>query len=369
MSDKGTQEYFKKLKVATDFCNGNVELAKKMLSGEYKDNLAIKGRFRDEEVKCYGLFLIIINEVLNARLFDDNVIAAYASLWETKPFIEWKFLYSKLEKEADYDNYEMDKTKRLSAVVKKSITPRTVKQIFTLVKRNDILTLTEIFNKLVSRTFNFSNVEVTVDFERVSSIDLEEAISISPLNYTPQSNDEISQKKQKLEKLIQEIKTLEKEYENKIIKAKAEVSPIKGKYIHEIVRGDRIHVTINDNIPLALDIAKKKNVYTPGKMDSFISTVIMNVKTKNGYLIYTGPDNGVIFKVPEKPNIKLKTADEPKKEETSKDVSSQTKATPVQIPPMTPSEDEPSKFKNIVIIAVLLVAVILLVLSIVFLIL
>lgn len=304
--DKGTDEYFKKLKVATDFCNGSVEMAKKMLSGEYKDNLAIKGRFKDSNDSNYGLFFIIINQVINAKIYLNTVTAEYASIWETKPFVDWKTFAAKVQKEVDYDSYNINLTSKLTSMLNKNLNKQNNKKIFELVRVNDIMQLTAFFNKIVSKSLNISSVEATVDFERISSMDVNETLGVSVLDVKSSGNGSGEEDPQeKLEKLIREIKDLEKKYQGKIIKAKTEVSPIKGKYIHEIKRNDTISVIINDNIPIAIDIAKKKGVFTVGQMGAFPADVIVNVKTKNGFMIYAGPVEGAIFKIPEKAGIKI----------------------------------------------------------------
>ena len=302
--DKGTDEYFKKLKLATDLCSGNVDMAKKLLSGEFKDSLAIKGRFKDEGDSSFGLFLIIINQLSVSRLYNSAIVADYASVFDTKPFVDWKTFLAKISKELEYDNYNKNLTNNLSALANKNVNQKNIKKIFDLVRVNDILQLTTFFEKIVGKSINKDTVNVTVDFEQISSIEIGEKLGISLIDTISEAKS-ANENHEKLEKLIQEIKTLENEFKGRIVKAKTEVSPIKGKYIHEIKRGDQIYVIINDNSQLAISIAKQKGVYSVGKMGAFPAPIIVNAKTKNGYMMYVGPVEDAIFKISEKPGIKL----------------------------------------------------------------
>jgi hypothetical protein len=55
------KEYFKRLKQAETHCGGDVELAKKLLAGDYRDAIVFKGRFKDMDDEIYGLFIVIVS--------------------------------------------------------------------------------------------------------------------------------------------------------------------------------------------------------------------------------------------------------------------------------------------------------------------
>lgn len=87
------KEYFERLKIAERITGGDVEKAKKMLSGEYRNVYVIKGKFNSEK-NLYGVFIVFLCEIENKILKQKVIVGSTPSLCEKSPSSDWpNFIY------------------------------------------------------------------------------------------------------------------------------------------------------------------------------------------------------------------------------------------------------------------------------------
>ena len=99
----GTNEYFDKLKLAEDFCKGDMDQAKKLLSGELQDIIVVKARFKREDDSYYGLFMLFIDKSTLKIVKSFSIATNIASVFLIKPFVTWKEFALKMQKEEEID--------------------------------------------------------------------------------------------------------------------------------------------------------------------------------------------------------------------------------------------------------------------------
>jgi hypothetical protein len=169
----GTKEYFEKLKLAEEFCNGDVEKAKKMLNGEFRDIIIIKGRFEDDGESIYGFFYSFLSAVSYMPILNDIKITDYTSVMTNKPFNEWKLFLERFERpdlQRDIDPGDMA---RMNYRMKLSLDITTAVSIIQWVESNSITEITERFSEILTEIME-KPIKVDLDFEKTTSLILHE---------------------------------------------------------------------------------------------------------------------------------------------------------------------------------------------------
>ena len=163
------KEYFKKLKVIEDFVDGNTKIAKMILDGTIKDIIVIKGRFKDKEDTCFGLFAIYINKLNLEILKTSNIIAEFPSLYRYKPLVSpFEFQYM-IDKELKNNTYNQEKTTLFSNILKRFISGKSIEDLIVWIESNKIVEITDFFVNTIMDMLALEEPTVLVDFESVSS--------------------------------------------------------------------------------------------------------------------------------------------------------------------------------------------------------
>ncbi|MBN2079103.1 MAG: hypothetical protein JW838_09050 [Spirochaetes bacterium] len=179
--DDGAREYFEKLKIIERFCSGDIETAKRILKGEFADVIAIKGRFRDGSEEQFGLFIVFISRITRSVVAARTVISGTASVFHHKPFDSWKEFFAKLERELNEADVFTDAMATMEQVLMRLSELKFFIQIFEWVENNDIMNLTERFQKIVNNVLKIEDSHVVVDFENTTSLVLYEEKGIKPV--------------------------------------------------------------------------------------------------------------------------------------------------------------------------------------------
>jgi hypothetical protein len=177
----GAREYFEKLKIVEKFCSGDTETAKKILKGEYADIIVLKGRFKDGLEENFGLFLVFISRITRAVVASRSVISHTASVFHHKPFDKWKIFLSKLEKEISEADIDNGKMQILDSVLERLSELKFFGSIFDWVETNDIMNLTDKFQKIVNNVLDIEDAHVVLDIENITSLILYEEKGIKPV--------------------------------------------------------------------------------------------------------------------------------------------------------------------------------------------
>jgi hypothetical protein len=177
----GAKTYFDKLKIVEKFCSGDIETAKKVLKGEYTDIVIIKGRFKDDTEDYFGLFLVFISRISKMVIHSYSVISHTASVYHNKPFENWKVFFTRVEKEINEAQIDRDRTEVLNGVLSRLHELKLFENIFDWISHNDIMNLTDKFQKIVNNVLKIEDSHVVLDFENITSIVLYEERGIKPL--------------------------------------------------------------------------------------------------------------------------------------------------------------------------------------------
>lgn len=174
------KDYFKKLKQAEAYCQGDVELAKKLLSGDFKDSLVFKGRFKDVDDKIYGLFIVVINKLFFKILTADAIVSGMASIYRHKPLEEWEVFLSKLEKEKSEAEFDKDLSEQLKNTMRRLLEITGVESIVFMAENNNITELTDQFRSITSDVLAMNNIQLMIDFDYTTSIEISDKTGLSP---------------------------------------------------------------------------------------------------------------------------------------------------------------------------------------------
>jgi hypothetical protein len=177
----GAREYFDKLKIVEKFCSGDIETAKKIMKGEFADIIVVKGRFKDGEEVNFGLFVIFLSRISRNVVATSSVISHTESVFQHKPFDSWKNFLSKIEKETSEAEVDPEKIKTLNAVLERLGELKFFTSIFEWIDKNDIMNLTDKFQKIVNNVLGIEDSHVVLDFENITSLVLYEEKGIKPI--------------------------------------------------------------------------------------------------------------------------------------------------------------------------------------------
>ncbi len=173
--------YFKKLKLAEEFCNGDTETAKQMLQGTLQDVLIIKGRFKNSENTRYGLLMVILNKIAESITGTYCIVAGYASVYQNKPLTPWKLFLDGIEKEMGEIEYDEDISTQYNNALKRFLELKKVDQLIEWIEENAIRELTDIFIEITNSVFQTDDMEVVIDFEPATSIEVYDTLGIRPI--------------------------------------------------------------------------------------------------------------------------------------------------------------------------------------------
>ena len=179
--EDGARQFFEKLRIVEKFCGGDTDIAKKILKGEYTDVIALKGRFKGGEDEFFGLFLVFISRMTKHVIFAQSVLSRTASVFHHKPFDTWKSFLAKMEKEINEAEIDAERMSLLDGVLNRLGELKFYPNIFEWVESNDIMNLTDRFQKVVNNVLKVEDCRVVLDFENTTSIILYEERGIKPV--------------------------------------------------------------------------------------------------------------------------------------------------------------------------------------------
>jgi len=176
----GAKEYFKRLKLAEKFCNGDSEIAKQMLNGDFHDMIAVKARFKNHDGEYYGQLLLFINRLTNSITRNYSIISQYASIYQNKPLNHWEIFLDNLEREIEHAEFDEDKTNQINNGIKRFMEITGIKSLIKWIDENDIIEITEKFKEIIDQILDVDDIDIMVDFEGTTSIQLHDKIKLSP---------------------------------------------------------------------------------------------------------------------------------------------------------------------------------------------
>lgn len=298
-------EQAKKLQIALYYTHNDEDKAKKMLNDAYKDMIVLKGRFSSASV--YGAFIIFINSVYLKVMNSFALVSKSFELADLKTAIDWRNFEKQLDLVLKKGGLDEVFTTQVRENISKNLTIQELTKLINLISINDAIAANHTFQKFLSDVTGFQNIELSLDFESISSLAME-LHSITAMKIPPA---ELA-RGQLEEKALQDIKIerIEDSIEGKEIKLMLNgaliLSPIKGKDIGKLAVGDRIMISIIDRNPRAVDVAKAFNAYdSEGNMKP-IPGRIVSIKHDQYLRIMAIVAKGIYMKIiEEEENIKV----------------------------------------------------------------
>ena len=169
-------EQTKKFKIASYYTHGDSGKAKEMLAGSYKDIYAIKVKFSASSI--YGAFLCFFS-IPYSSLIDSYVIVSQAyGVDDIKTNIGWKVFEKMIEDNLSKGEHDNEYCLKLKDEVSKCFTIQmsTDQRALELKRKlelDDEIAVNRIFKKFIIDKLGFLNVNISVDFEQISSLDME----------------------------------------------------------------------------------------------------------------------------------------------------------------------------------------------------
>ncbi len=298
-------EQAKKLQIALYFTHGDEEKAKKMINDSYKDLVVLKGRFASATV--YGAFIVFINSVYVKLMNSFFIVSRSFELADMRTSIDWRNFERQLDDVQKKGGQDEVFTAQIKENISKNLTIQELTKFLKLIELNDAIAVNHGFQKFLSDVTGFQNIELSLDYESISSLSME-LFSITGAKIPPA---ELS-KGQPDEKAKQDIKVekIEESMDGKEIRLMLNgaliLAPIKGKDIGKVSIGDRIMVSIIDRNPRAVDVAKAFDAYDSEGNFKPIPGRVVSIKRDDYLHIMAIVAKGIFVKiVEEEDNIKV----------------------------------------------------------------
>jgi len=292
------------INTALKYTRGDVEKAKQMVNGQLNDVIITKGRF-SVGGHTYGVFLIFFNIENNYIMNLNSLISDTRSIHDKVSINDgWKFFYSKFKDFVSNEVKSGPKGGGSYEFTRHLIESLGGYDVFGYIVENNIEIVTDILREIIEKYYNRDETQCQLDFEKTSSLQLElSGIPVEEPSITKEKpGDETDPSEE--ERLIARI---EKEADH-VVDGRVIVSPVKGKYINDILTGDKMKVLLtNENDNIAVKVATAQKAITP---DGEMLPVKARVKAKiplreGGFMIYGVVAKNILVRIVEEENVKI----------------------------------------------------------------
>jgi hypothetical protein len=288
----------RKLDIAAFYTSGDIDKARQMLAGSYKDLYAIKGKFSSSSV--YGLFLIFFNHVnmtFNNRIY--GIVSNSYVIDDVKTNQNWRSFEKQIEQLLKQGEHDDVLASQIRDELLRGLDFKFANEIKKVMQAGDEIALNHQFQKLAQDRFGFQQMKVSIDFDSTTSLDVElNSISSKKIdaNELKRAEEETPEEKPKsqLDDALQgkEVKL--------ILEGNVILSPIKGKDIGEVVVGDRVRIRLNDDNPKSVSLAKAFNAYDGEKIAPITGRVVsIRHQSTGGFKIFAIVAKGIYIRIDE----------------------------------------------------------------------
>ncbi len=290
-------EQSKKLQIAMYYTYGDDDKARKMLTGSYLDLFVIKGRFSSSSV--YGAFILFFNLDYFKLVHSYSIACRSDETGDVKTSKDWR----NFEKEI----FEINKAGNLDEVFKgefsahlnKIVNMKEFPKLIKLMGQDDGIAVNHEFQRLLTDLTGYQSLDVSIDYEKISSLTMEMCSSTSS---KISAADLAKGRAKQLEPEIK-IEKLDDPLEGKDVKLVLNgaliLSPIKGKDIASLVEGDRIKISLVDNNPKAIEVARAFDAYDESGKFKPITGRIISRKHDGAYTFFAIVARGIYVKIVE----------------------------------------------------------------------
>jgi len=289
-------EQTKKLQIALYYTFGDEEKAKKLVNGSSLDLFVIKGKFSSSSV--YGAFLVFLNYEYLRVVNSFAMISRSFEISDIKTNQDWRNFERQLVDISQKNGYDEAMTSKMMDSMGKALTIQEITKFSKLITQDDGITVNHSFQKFISDVTGFQNVELSVDYEKTSSIamELNSLTSIKISAAAEAVKEKIKEAEVKVEKLDNPLEGKEVKL---ILSGAMILSPIKGKDISELVIGDRIMISVIDKSPKAKDVLNAFSAFREDGSPKPIAGRIVSIQHAEDYKIFAIVAKGIYIKIGE----------------------------------------------------------------------
>ncbi len=294
-------EQTKKLEIAKYYTHGDFENARKMVSGSYKDLYVIKGKFSSSSI--YGAFLIFFNKVYLQLADYFGIISHEFSVDDIKTNTDWRIFEQEIDNNLKLKKHDDVLGNHLKEEINNAFTIQFGQDLRKLLDNNEGISVNHLFQKVTQDKLGFPNVKISIDFNQLSSLDMElHSISSKKMQTDEQRETEKpgEEKIDDIERMDGDEDLLDGKNVKLILEGSLVLAPIKGKEISSLIIGDRIRVKVTDKNPKGIALAKAFNAYEEGKILPISGRIVsMKSNPSGGFKIFVIVAKGIFLKIEE----------------------------------------------------------------------
>ncbi|MFC1668860.1 hypothetical protein ACFL20_00590 [Spirochaetota bacterium] len=312
-------EQSRRLKIANYYTHGDNDKAKQMVSGNFKDICMFKIKYSG--ASGFGAFLLFFNTEFFSLTDIYGIVSPSFNVEDINTNIKWRefeHIISEYFKTEEHDRVLVNHTR--DEIVKRFSLQFENELKLLLENKNDVEIQRKI-SRIIQNVSGPQPIKLSMDYEMTSSLEVE-LLSKSSRKIDPKDIDRYKDKDEK-EKLdgIEKLEDddgdpLDGKDVKLILNADLVLSPIKGREVSKLNKGDRIMVKLDTNNEKALSLANAFNAYEDNKIKPIPGEIVsIKFSSEEGFKIYVNVAKGIYIKVVEsEENIKV-ALDKPPKEE------------------------------------------------------
>ena len=297
MADNQTQTaQDPRMKQALVCAGGDEEKARQMVDGSYKDALVLKAKFEIAEADLHCNMMAFANaesgDFLNISIiiYNDEIIYASAD-----PKSGWKDYYRACERIAKTAQIS-DSTDFLPHL-KESLNGY---DLISDMKAGDAEGAASKIIDIVEKFYSLKNIQCDVDIEKVSTLELsEERIAVCTPGQDPAASAQSVQPADIRPEIEQKTQI--------IVEGKLIVSPLHGKMVHDLNKGDRVMVMLVNRDGASLKIAEAIGGFDEDRNYKPVKARLVEILPveKVGYWLYASVAKNAVIKIIEEGNVQV----------------------------------------------------------------
>lgn len=299
----------KKIELALEMTGGDLEKAKKLVSGEIKDIAVLKGRFLEDDVSLFGAFIVFLNMETGALERVHSIITFDKELAKLTPYQKWPEFEAQIIDFQWKGKHLTSQTQDFKTNLENNYAFESQNTILEALKVNNEKKITEVIKKVLFTTLNLETVKLEMGIEYINQF---------MMKYEGKEVIEEG-KKEKAEEGTEQKKDEYLKEGEALLDGVLVISPSKGINITQIQPGMAILVRLSDKTPQDKYFISMMNARDGKKIIPLTATVRhVNYDETYGYLVIGEIGPGVVVKCIEEAQINIKTPEIAQKEEKSK---------------------------------------------------
>lgn len=297
-------EQANKIGIALYYTGGDMEKARQMVSGGLRDLYAVKVMFASTTMS--GAFLIFYNYTTNKLLHSFGVVIPSYSTKKLNTSVDWRVYEKDIQELIAREEHDEQLAKMLKSKFYDSFSFAFTAELSRFLDGNNNIEAERAFQKLIQFSLNLQRIDVKIDHQSISSLDMELYSSSSikidlskvEKGKADQAGDADASGREEIVPGVGDVKLL--------LNAALMLAPIKGKDITKLEPGDRIKVILTDKDKKAVDVAQALGAYDEGVFKPLTARLKTIEKAEAGFIFHGIIAKGVYVKiVEEEPNIKV----------------------------------------------------------------